>query len=195
MPERLGFIVEVPMWPAQARERELPVGVARLLLYALGEPQSIDATIANDMATWVSRWSKPEESVYACPLVPYISDKKMKSFLSTHSLLDQTVRVKQDYLIRCGSAAGIASVLQHCRSEVTVFIMSKTEEAVRQTLLFVDEYPGDFKTFEVPFLDRLPVHEGFIFAADGHASLEVFGTEEFILRRCLPPLLDGRVKL
>ena len=104
MLERLGYVVEIPIWPAQARERDLPGNIAKLLLYALAEQSADGAEVANDLANCVSRWIKPGENIYACPLVPYLSDKRMKNFLSTYALTDRTVRVNLYYLIRCDSA-------------------------------------------------------------------------------------------
>jgi len=147
------------------------------------------------LAQWLSRWVEAGECLYASPVVPFLSVKKMADFLASAGLEADTVRIDvQTYLIRCSSANAIANILEQCTSETIVFMTDIDGRSAQETLVAVDKYAGNYRGHETPFMSRLGAHGGFFFFAETHESLEVLGTEDFIRRRCLGPLFEEAIR-
>lgn len=191
----LGFLVEMPISGSEARTRQLPKTVGKLVLYAVEKTKEERAPNMARLAKWLWRWVEADESLYASPIVPFLSEKEMASFLASADLDGDTVRVDtQTYLIRCRSDNAIASILEHCTSEAIVFMTDTDACSAQETLAAVEQYAGDYRGHETPFMSRLDTHGGFFFFADTHQSLEMLGSEDFIRRRCLTPLIDEAVR-
>jgi hypothetical protein len=182
---KLGYVIQVPIWPEEARGRSLPADIARFLLYDTECARALRDKVVSLLADQLLSWRRAPELVYACPLVPFLSSKRMDRVLSNHGMREKSVRLRDDLLIRCEARPDIEWVLRECKSETTVFITSRSESDVCRTLELLDEYPQNYPSFEVPLLERREVHGAFVFASEGHASLEVLGTEEFVLDRCV----------
>lgn len=195
MLENLGVLLEVPISVSEARTRQLPETVGKLVLYAVEKTKEMRASNMVRLAQWLSRWVESDESLYASPLVPFLSEKKMAGFLASTGLEADTLRMDvQTYLIRCSSHKAVASILDRCTSEAIVFMTDTDGRSAQETLVAVDKYAGDYRGHETPFMSRLHAHGGFFFFAETHESLEMLGTEDFIRRRCLIPLLDELVR-
>ncbi len=195
MLQNLGLLLEVPISTREARTRDLPETVGKLVLYAVEKTSETRAANMALLAQWLSRWVEGGESLYASPIVPFLSEKKMGAFLALSGLEAETVRMDaQTYLIRCPSDDAIARILGHCRSEAIVFMTDTDRSSSHKTLLAVDEYAGHYRGHETPFMSRLDTHGGFFFFAETHESLEVLGTADFIRRRCLPPLFHEAMR-
>ena len=195
MLENLGVLLEVPISGNEARTRQLPETVGKLVLYAVEKTKVMRAPNMTRLAHWLSRWVEAGESLYASPIVPFLSEKKMADFLASSGLETETVRLDaQTYLIRCPSDDAIASILEHCTSEAIVFLTDTDGCSAHETLVAVDKYAGNYRGHETPFMSRLDAHGGFFFFAETHESLEVLGTEDFIRRRCLGSLCDEAVR-
>lgn len=184
--ENLGVILEVPISESESRTRQLPKKVGKLVLYAVEKTKELHTPNIARLAQWISRWVEVDESLYASPIVPFLSEKKMAEFLSSSGLEEETVRIDvQTYLIRCSSDDVIANILEHCKSETIVFMTDNDGCSARETLVAVDKYTDNYRGHETPFMSRLDVHGGFFFFAETHESLEILGTEDFIRERCL----------
>ena len=195
MLENLGVLLEIPISESEARTRQLPETVGKLVLYAVEKIKETRAPNMIRLAQWLSRWVEAGESLYASPIVPFLSEKKMAAFLASSELEAETVRIAvQTYLIRCPSDDAIASILEHCTSEAIVFMTDTDGCSARETLVAVDKYAGNYRAHETPFMSRLDAHGGFFFFAETHESLEVLGTGDFIRRRCLRSLCDDAVR-
>jgi len=195
MLENLGVLLEAPISASEAHTRQLPKMVGKLVLYAVEKSKATRAPNMTRLAQWLSRWVEAGESLYASPIVPFLSEKKMAAFLASTGLEADTVRMDaQTYLIRCSLDNAIANILDQCTSETIVFMTDADGRSARETLVAVDNYPGNYRGHETPFMSRLEVHGGFFFFAETHESLEVLGTEDFIRRRCLRPLFDAAVR-
>jgi len=191
MLENLGVLLEVPISGNEARARQLPQTVGKLVMYALEKSKEMRALNMTKLVEWLSRFVEPGESLYASPLVPFLSDKKMAVFLASSGLEADTVRLDtQTCLIRCSSDDAIASILDNCTSEAIVFMTDTDGCSAHATLVAVDKYAGNYRGHETPFMSRLDAHGGFFFFAETHQSIEVLGTPVFIWRRCLSRLLD-----
>jgi len=191
MLESLGVLLEVRISGNEARTRQLPVTIGKLILYAVERTKEEHAANMGRLAHWLSRWTLTDESLYASPIVPFLSERKMEDFLVSSGLETDTVRVDvQTYLIRCSSKSAIVSILGRCTSEAIVFMTDTDGCSAHQTLIAVDNYVGNYRDHVTPFMSRLDVHGGFFFFAETHESVEVLGTEDFIRRRCLSPVLD-----
>jgi hypothetical protein len=195
MLENLGFLVEVPISGREARTRQLPETVGKLVLYAVEKTKEDRASNLARLAYWLWQWVESKESMYASPLVPFLSEKKMADFLASTRLQADTVRIDVGtYLIPCSSQNVIASILDQCTSEAIVLMTDTDGRSARETLLAVERYARDHRGYETPFMSRLETHGGFFFFAETHQSLEMLGTEDFIRRRCLRPLLAEVVR-
>ena len=192
MLDHLGILLEVPMSRKEARSRQLPDTVGRLVLYAVEKTKETRAPNMSRLSRWLWRWGRDDESLYASPIVP---EKTMASFLASAGLGEDTEQLDvQTYLIRCESENAIRSILQDCTSEAIVFLTDTDGCSARETLVAVENYAGDYRGHETPFMCRLAVHGGFFFFAETHQSLEVLGTEDFIRTRCLGSLCDETVR-
>ena len=189
---QLGLIVEVPIRRDDAQDRQLPTALAKLVLYRTeDQAQSRPSTITR-LASHLWYWLKPDENLYAAPLVPYLSDRKMRDFLTASDLEATSEQIdQQSYLIRCPNHAAVTKILSGCSSEGIVFLVDKDGCSARETLASIDEYRGDYRGYEVPFMSRLSVHGGFFFFAESHGSIEVLGTADFVRTRCLVPLFKS----
>lgn len=195
MLDHLGILLEAPLSRQEARTRQLPESVGKLVLYAVEKTKEERASNMARLAHWLSRWVVADESLYASPIVPFLSEKKMTRFLASAGLEADTARIDvQTYLIRCASENAIGSILEFCTSEAIVFMTDTDGCSARETLVAVDKYAGNYRGYETPFMSRLDAHGGFFFFAETHESLEVLGTEDFIRRRCLNALLDEVVR-
>ena len=102
MLESLGVLLEVPISKSEARTRQLPETVGKLVLYAVEKTKETRASNMIRLAQWLSRWVEAGESLYASPIIPFLSEKKMAAFLASSGLQAETVRIDvQTYLIRC----------------------------------------------------------------------------------------------
>ena len=195
MLDNLGVLLEVPISGSEAHTRQLPETVGKLVLYAVEKTKETRAPNMTRLAQWLSRWVETGESLYASPIVPFLSEKKMADFLASTGLEADTVRMDvQTYLIRCSSEDTIVSILDRCTSEAIVFMTDTDGCSAQETLVAVDKYAGNYRGHETPFMSRLDAHGGFFFFAETHESLEVLGTEDFIRKRCLRPLFDAAVR-
>ena len=164
MLENLGFLLEAPIARSEARTRQLPQTVGKLVLYAVEKTKEMRATNMTRLARWLSRWVEAGESLYASPILSFLSEKKMAKFLASLDLEEETVQIDgQTYLIRCPSDNAIASILQHCTSEAIVFMTDTDGRSARETLDAVDKYPGKYQGYETPFMSRLDAHGEFFF--------------------------------
>ena len=192
--DNLGLIVEVPIRFEDARTRQLPEDVGKLILYATENSGESNFSNPSRLAKQLWRWVEPDEHLYAAPFVPYLSERKMKHFLASNDLEAESEKTDpQTYLIRCANEQAITKILSGCASEAIIFLMDKDGCTSRKTLASVDEYRGDYRGYEVPFMRRLPAHGGFFFYASSHESIEVLGTIDFVLTRCLIPLATAIV--
>lgn len=195
MLDNLGILVEAPMSRKEVSTRQLPETLGKLVLYAIEKTKEAHASNIGRLAQWLWRWVEAGESLYASPIIPFLSEKKMADFLASSGLKAETARLDvQTYLIRCSSAEAIASILEHCTSETIVFMTDTDGCSAQETLVAVDKYAGDYRGHETPFMSRLDAHGGFFFFAETHESVEVLGTEDFIRRRCLNSLCDEAVR-
>lgn len=195
MLDHLGILLEVPLSRKEAHTRQLPETVGKLVLYAVEKTKEERTHNMIRLAQWLMRWVETGETLYASPIVPFLSDKKMANFLASSGLEADTVRMDaQTYLIRCSSENAIVSILLCCTSEAIVFMTDTDGCSANETLAAVDRYVDDYRGYETPFMSRLDAHGGFFFFAETHESLEVLGTEGFIRRRCLGSLFGEAVR-
>lgn len=187
----LGVLVQVPLSESEARSRQLPVDVGKLVLYPVDMSREEPTSRMMRLAWWLWRWGESYGSLYASPLVPFLSEKKMAKFLASTGIERDTARIdRQTYLIRCPSRDAIASILGQCSSEAIVFMNDTDGLSARETLVAVDNYQGDYRGHETPFMSRLETHGGFFFFSETHGSVEALGTRDFIWLRCLSPMLN-----
>jgi hypothetical protein len=186
----LGVLVQVPISESEARSRHLPVDVGKLVLYPLDMTREEPTSRLMRLAWWLWKWGESGGSLYASPLVPFLSEKKMGEFLASTRIERDTARIdQQTYLIRCPSRDAIASILGQCSSEAIVFMSDTDGLSARETLAAVANYQGDYRGHETPFMARLEAHGGFFFFSETHGSVEALGTKDFIWLRCLRPML------
>jgi len=186
MHDSLAFQLAVPMAPDMARQRQVPPGTSYLLLSSLADKHRIDEPLAEALADALLQWARPGETPFAWLWVPYMSDRKLRRVLEQGGLLDAAFVEHGDWVIPCSSRAAVKTVLTTCRCEITGFVFCDGPERVRETVVFANESKWNYESFESNLLNLCGrVHGGFAFAASGHASLEVLGSPDFIVERCL----------
>jgi len=189
---RLGITIEVPISMTEAHKRQLPETIGKLIVYPIEKTKDMYAQNVTELARWLSQSIKPAESLYASPIIPFLSGKKMTSFLASSVIELEPVQLDvQTYLIRCSTVEAIAHILAHFSSETIVFLIDSDGKCAHETLVAVDKYQGSYRGHEVPFMSRLYIHGGFFFFAETHLSIEVLGTEAFLRERCLHSFCDN----
>ena len=190
MVPHLGIRADVPIPAREAVERELPSSIARVVVYSteVGSQRCRQA-----LAHWLTDCTFEGKTLVACPLPLFISPDKMEHFLDESGLLRDTVVLDaQTYLIPSLNPKATASIMEACSSETIAFMMARDMDEAQETAQALDTYPGDYKSFEVPFMTRLNIHGAFFFYAQTHESLEILGKPEFVIEKCLLPLLAKR---
>lgn len=177
---RLGFCLEVPMWPEEARQRSLPDTVARLLVFPDPGANLSEGDCWEVLSEWMWSCRGEGEHVLAWPIVPYQSQRNIATTLAQRGLAFKASEVKSDWIVHCENAREITTVISALRSEVTVFTFGRSESALRETIAVVDRFAADYPSFEVPLTQRISAHGAFVFFNADHESLEMIGTEQFV---------------
>lgn len=183
----LMWTVEVPILPSRASARRLPENVCYALVGDLRERVGWNRDLALRLGAWMQACVREGEMLYGWPLLPLVSDRSLDEFVASRR---DAIKTDRDVIATCESAEAVAGVLLEVRSERTVFFIGHDESLIADTLRLLDEPDTHYATFEEVLLRRMDRYGGLFFAAEGHASLEVFGTHAFFQHRCLPALLS-----
>jgi len=181
----LGCVLELPIWPDEARRRSLPGHLARLLVFPRWERCPSDGDAWTALATWLYNSKDPAEILAAWLVAPYASKITTEKTLREAGLLSHVMPADGEVVVKCESASAAYSLITAIESEVTVFAFGMSEKALLETINEVNTYAADYASIEVPLASQVSRHGAFVFRNADHVSLEMIGIEEFVRARGL----------
>lgn len=176
----LRVALEVPLNDREARTRDLPQNVNRLLVArrrAEIDRSSALEVYARILQSWVTR----DENIYLVPINPFLSRAQKQEIVNTLALHE--VGIGAEYALRCDSTHRLRGVLQKLDCEELAMFCAPGDPAAQRTLAAVATCSCAGSSHNAPFLRANTRQEGFVFYAPTHVSLEVLGTVRFIAER------------
>jgi len=189
--DQLRVHMEVPINEREASERGLPQSIGKLIVCSRDDPVVDRTGVIAAFSDFLLRIPNEGETLIASPYVPFLSQKRMNQFLEHNDLTEKTIKLDmQTYLIPCMSSSTLINILRNFSSEAIIFLTHSEMQVAKETFERADQYRGKYAGYEIPFMERLDTHGGFVFFAETHCSLEALGTRQFIFERCLSRLLS-----
>jgi len=186
--ERVRLIVEVPVAPKDAKRRGLPNGMARVILDA--SPSQDRGVAVELLASAVKACSRQGEILYAAPINPFEPAVAIQARIQSiaHTAEIQWVDRELGVAAIDGSCS-LAEFLRSCHSEAVVIVFGAIEELVVSAMRQALSERRSSNQYEIPFFRHVELHQGFVFYAASHCSMEILGTPSFVLHRCLLPIV------
>lgn len=189
----LQFVLEVPIVPSKAL-RLWPPDLARLFIIH-GPTRSKNAT--DDRLRFFAHWLKSlllreSSKLYSFPLNVLLSDRRLAEFMSclqaggADAVL---IGAPSDWLIECSGEDALLQIMRQESFERAVFWADKETDHARWIAMEAGPNAAmEDGREDTPFLRFCNSVGGFIFYSCTHDNLEVIGNQDFILRKCLPPI-------
>jgi hypothetical protein len=186
MRDALQLSFETSMDDHEARVRDLPQGVSRLLIQARSANVSAKA-LHHIYGSAIHGWKDPSETVYGVPINLFVSAPRTKELVGSLRLLE--LNVGSTCAFGCDSSFQLVGLLSELDYEELVVFFARTSALAEHALAAVDSYKGPGASHNAVFLAADTGIDGFVFYAPSHLSLELLGTREFVLGRCLRRLI------
>lgn len=181
--------VEVPVTPKDARRRNLPNEIAKLILDA--SPECDHGRAVGMLSSMIGSWCRQDETLYAAPINLLETVAALQSRVqgvahaSGMRWLDQ-----ESSVVAFDGATALSEFLQACDSEAVVIVIGAAEQKVVETMAQAFSERCKHNQYELPYLNRVEVHQGFVFYAASHRSVEILGTPPYVVGRCLAPIVE-----
>jgi len=183
----LHLALEVPLNQREARARDLPLDVGRLVVGT--RHRGIDRSRALEMyARIIHWWRGPDETAYLVPINVFLDQPALRRLVDNLGLRE--VRVGEDYGLACSCEAALAVALQRLDCEELAIFFACDDDAARDVLSAVAAYKGPGASHNAQFLQAKSGRQGFVFYASSHLSIEVLGTLEFVVDRAFNTVMD-----
>lgn len=178
--------LDLPLPTVECESRDLPDGIARLIVARRDATDDRDSTIA-DLAHCIETWKPTGQCIYLVPLVLYSTVKHLRNFARTSGM--PLIECGSEFALKCQTYEQIRLGLSGISCEELAILYSSSESVIEAMLRQLVDPTVNYSSHNAAFLIGPVQNDPALFFADTHVSLEVLGSPSVLLATCLKSLL------